>query len=155
MIMKEYEKFLIERENEFQKSISKLAKIKEYRKNSIKQIAEKIGLSTANIRQTIRKYNEIENLLRCTYKKEYLLNDDEIENSKQIRLIAKMIKDTYELPILPLLTDKDLVNIYGVPTAIVDKYIAIILGNKSKNEYAEMLSDEWKNVIKNETAQPQ
>lgn len=85
----------------------------------------------------------------------YLLNDDEIENSKQICLIAKMIKDTYELPILPLLTDKDLVNIYGVPTAIVDKYIAIILGNKSKNEYAEMLSDEWKNVIKNETAQPQ
>lgn len=89
--MKEYEKFLIERENEFQKSISKLAQIKEYRKNSIKQIAEKIGLSTANIRQTIRKYNEIENLLRCTYKKEYLLNDDEIENSKQICLIAKRI----------------------------------------------------------------
>ncbi len=119
----------------------------ENKKYSLTEIANKINKSSAYVSDKISKYNKIENEIKGTYSENYFYKYEKVENAEYIRIIKFMILFTIKMPVLPLLSDKDLMNYFKTTNSIVDKYIFYILNNSSKNEYFHKLPDEIKKQI--------
>ena len=139
-------------ENKFERAIQSYAELKLTLENnnelSLTKISFLLGKSISYSSNKIQEYNKCENEILGTQKIDYFRKYKDVTNANFIIKIKNMIEQTYTNPLLPLLSDKELIMIFNTSNLIVDKYITYILNNSSKIKYISKLPENIIEIIK-------
>lgn len=146
--MEELKTYIEECEQRFFQTIKRHIDIKDIIKNnkniSQGRIGKLLGISQSYVSLTIREYNKNENEIKRTEKIEYFYIYNDIEEAEYIQKLKKMISDTKDNVILPIIENSKLIEKYKVTYKITAKYRAYMLHNISQIDYYNMLPEDVK-----------